>query len=80
MIISKELIISNLKKAVIVADLRAKSFRPFPKTGKATPTAPADEEEDDGADSDYDYLLGMALYSLTAEKVSRASMEILEQF
>ena len=68
MIISKELIISNLKKSVIVADLRAKSFRPFPKTGKTA--AVADEEEDDGADSDYDYLLGMALYSLTAEKVS----------
>ena len=79
MIINKELIIANKKRSVVVADLRSKNFRPFPKVSKAHVAAdPEDEEgaeEEDvdakgGADSDYDYLLGMALYSLTAEKVS----------
>ena len=77
MIISKELVINNKKRASVVAELRAKKFRPFPKVVKPF-VAEADEQveneieeldEEGGADSDFDYLLGMALYSLTAEKV-----------
>ena len=82
MIINKELIIANKKRSTVVADLRSKNFRPFPKVSKAHVAADPEDEEGaeeevvdakGGADSDYDYLLGMALYSLTAEKVSHRS-------
>ena len=72
MIITKELVVSNKKKSAVVAELRTLKFRPFPKVKKAQEEgeiAPALEDEDEGSDNDYDYLLGMAIWSLTAEKV-----------
>lgn len=81
MIISRELVISNRKRADIVAELRKKDFRPFPRSRKAhvaaDPNADDDEDEVEGADSDYDYLLSMALYSLTAEKVPPTSVRVV---
>lgn len=77
MIIKKELVVSNKKKAALVEELRGLKFRPFPKTKKRENTglelegAAALEEEEESLASDYDYLLGMAIWSLTAEKVSR---------
>jgi DNA topoisomerase-2 len=75
MIINKELVVSNRKKSDIVAELREKSFRPFPKVSKAKAAGETEEafeeEESTGVDSDYDYLLGMAIWSLTREKVCR---------
>ncbi|GAA5893645.1 hypothetical protein JCM6882_007868 [Rhodosporidiobolus microsporus] len=87
LIIKKELVLSNRKKAEIVAELRKKDFRPFPKVLKAHVAGDVDEagqgdamEEEDpdaavGADSDYDYLLQMALSSLTAERVAKLLAE-----
>lgn len=87
MIIKKELILASRKKAEIVAELRKRDFRPFPKVEKAhvagdvdEANADADGEEEDaraqaGADSDYDYLLQMALSSLTSEKVEKLLSE-----
>jgi len=73
MIVDKQLSVSNRKKADIVAELRKKEFRPFPKVSKAKESGEIedviDEEEDQGSDADYDYLLGMAIWSLTKEKV-----------
>ena len=87
MIVERELVVSNRRKADIVAELRKKEFRPFPKVAKAKVAGeiePVVEEEDDNEDeesgsgggksstaglSDYDYLLGMAIWSLTKEKV-----------
>jgi DNA topoisomerase-2 len=77
-IIDGEITLSKRKRTDIVAELRKKDFRPFPKVAKALVAAAVDEngqEEEDadaeaGADSDYDYLLSMSLSSLTAEKVS----------
>lgn len=77
MIVNRELVVSNRKKVDIVLDLRKHKFRPFPKgnaktSGEAEPTAEEEEvEEEEGteADSDFDYLLGMAIWSLTKEKV-----------
>lgn len=77
MIVQKQLSVSGRKKADIVHELREKQFRPFPKIAKAKAageTQEAIEDEDEeatGADSDYDYLLGMAIWSLTKEKVRR---------
>lgn len=74
MIVDKQLSVSNRKKAAIVAELREKDFRPFPKVSKAKAAGEdqdvVEEEESEGADSDYDYLLGMPIYSLTREKVN----------
>ena len=76
MIIDKELNVSNRKRADIVAELRKKNFRPFPKQAKAAVAANidanADEEaEEVSSDNDFDYLLSMAIYNLTKEKVDR---------
>ncbi|OCH88973.1 type II DNA topoisomerase [Obba rivulosa] len=81
MIVDKELVVSNRKKVDIVAELRKKDFRPFPKVAKAKAageTEDALEDEDDSGDkslnattTDYDYLLGMAIYSLTKEKIEK---------
>lgn len=71
MIITKELTVSNKRKTAIVAELRELKFKPIPKTKKQKEEGEAAlEEEDEGQASDYDYLLGMAIWSLTAEKVS----------
>ncbi|CAE6454249.1 unnamed protein product [Rhizoctonia solani] len=77
MIIKKELVVSNKKKAELCTELRKLNFRPFPKVRKAKESGEnedAMEEEEEqpiGANSDYDYLLGMAIWSLTREKVEK---------
>ena len=62
--------------------MRKLEFTPFPKKAKARAageTAPTlddpDEDEDASVNGmgDYDYLLGMAIWSLTREKVSRVA-------
>lgn len=77
MIIDRQLIIAKRKKAEIVAELRKLNFRPFPKVKKAKEAGeeePAEDDEDEdepaGSNDDYDYLLGMALWTLTEEKVT----------
>jgi DNA topoisomerase-2 len=77
MIVARQLSVSNRKKADIVQELRKLEFRPFPKVAKAKAAGETeevvepdeDEEAATGAASDYDYLLGMPIYSLTKEKV-----------
>ncbi|KAL7421894.1 DNA topoisomerase 2 [Cryptotrichosporon argae] len=78
MIIDRKLVVSNKKKAVIVAELRELNFRPFPKVAKAREAGEDEEALEDvemGSDNDYDYLLGMAIWSLTAEKVVKLIAE-----
>jgi hypothetical protein len=77
MIIAKELVVSNKKKTVIEGELRTLKFTPFPKNNKKaiavageTEQTLDDEDAEAGQAGDYDYLLGMAIWSLTAEKVS----------
>jgi DNA topoisomerase II len=99
MIVDKQLVVSNRKKADIVNDLRKHNFRPFAKIAvakKAGETADAMEDEDDdnntdadevdsrgqsanAATSDYDYLLGMAIYSLTKEKIEKLKAQAAEK-
>ena len=71
MIIEKKLVVSNKKRSVIVDELRELKFRPFPKVAKAVEEGETEMamEDEEGNDSDYDYLLGMAIWSLTREKV-----------
>ena len=75
MIIDGELVISRKKKAVLVEELRAKGFKPFPKIADARKEGEfepvVENDEGDDADeakenqamgaSDFDYLLGVCL-------------------
>ena len=77
--VEKQLIVSNHKKADVMADLRNLKFRPFLKVTKAEAAGeteavvPAEEDEkaveNVPGSTDYDYLLGMAIWSLTKKKV-----------
>ncbi|TRM62918.1 DNA topoisomerase [Schizophyllum amplum] len=80
MIVDKELVVSNRKKVDLIAELRKLDFRPFPKISKAKeagedePVLEQEEEEEDSKDSDmnvYDYLLNMAIHSLTRERIEK---------
>ncbi|KAJ8520376.1 hypothetical protein ONZ45_g2836 [Pleurotus djamor] len=92
MIVDKELSVSNRRKAEIVADLRKHKFRPFPKVSKAKAAgeleevvdggedaADEEEEKEDGSTTDFDYLLGMAIYSLTKEKIGKLRQQANEK-
>ncbi|THG93975.1 hypothetical protein EW026_g7395 [Hermanssonia centrifuga] len=79
MIVNKELVVSGRKKADIVVELRKRHFRAFSKPKKAKvagETEPVvedeEEEEEEGNDSgDFDYLLNMAISSLTKERIEK---------
>ncbi len=72
MIIDGKLVISKKKKAVLIAELKAKDFKAFPKVadavkaGEVEPVLENEEEEEGNAASSsngYDYLLGVSPYS-----------------
>jgi DNA topoisomerase II len=88
MIVNKELNVSNRKKSDIVQELRTLGFTSFPKMVKGRQTGEKEpiveelearavvqnEEAETGASSDFDYLLGMPIWSLTTEKVELLSL------
>jgi DNA topoisomerase-2 len=71
MIIDGKLIISKKKKPTLIAELKEKGFKAFPKVAdavKAGETEPAMEDEEASQDAEvdiasnaYDYLLGVSL-------------------
>jgi len=82
MIVDKQLHVSNRKKVDIVADLRKHKFRAFPKnqSSKAVAGETAEDDEGEGEEednkngesmADFDYLLGMPIWSLTKEKIAK---------
>ncbi|KIJ60083.1 hypothetical protein HYDPIDRAFT_177534 [Hydnomerulius pinastri MD-312] len=91
MIVDKELVVSNRKKVDLMAELRRLKFRPFPKVPKAKAKAgenddvldreEEEEAEDEGVagSTDYDYLLGMPIYSLTKEKIEKLLQQAAEK-
>ncbi|KAI9374692.1 DNA topoisomerase [Aspergillus egyptiacus] len=91
MIIDGELVVSKKKKSVLVGELKDKGFKPFPKVADAAKAgetekvveASDDEGEDEGDTQDlahsYDYLLGMAIWSLTQERVEKLRRQIGER-
>ena len=86
MIVDGKLTVNRKKKAVLVEELRKLNFAPIPKTvdprkeGELEPTADADaDEEQENAElgaNDYDYLLGMAIWSLTQERIDKLMKQI----
>lgn len=89
MIIDGKLVVSKKKKLVLVQELKKLGFTPFPKADdakKAGENEDVQEDEDDSEEiegsvsaSDYDYLLGMAIWSLTQERVEKLLKQIGEK-
>lgn len=75
MIIEKKLVVSGRRKVDIVADLRELNFMTIPKVVKdknpERDEPDEDEQEAGELDSDYDYLLGMAIWNLTRERIDK---------
>src|ERR1700722_8144680 len=73
MIVDKQLIVSNRKKADIITQLWSKNLWPFPQPPKAKDVqdngSSEEDEEEINSESDYHSLLGMPIRSLTKEKV-----------
>ncbi|QDS73057.1 DNA topoisomerase 2 [Venturia effusa] len=88
MIIEGDLVVSKKKKTILMAELKKLNFKPFPKVedaSKAAETERALEGTDDDDETvggldvgarDYDYLLGMAIWSLTQERVDKIMKNI----
>lgn len=87
-VVKGEIIVSNRKRADLFLELKQKGFTPFPKKTKAIEAAVAGvdvdpEETQDNSEtvskevkaSDYEYLLSMAIGSLTYEKVQELCSE-----
>ncbi|KAL8408001.1 hypothetical protein RB594_006705 [Gaeumannomyces avenae] len=76
-IIEGKLVVSKKKKVVLVQELRDRKYEAFPKTEAAKRAKEDDEdnepaeEEDEGSAGDYDYLLSMAIWSLTYERLEK---------
>ncbi|KAF2215953.1 hypothetical protein CERZMDRAFT_34549, partial [Cercospora zeae-maydis SCOH1-5] len=85
-IIDGKLVVSKKKKALLVQELDKLNFTRFPKVADAkkageTEEAQEDDEEESDADvaagaNDFDYLLGMPIWSLTQERVEKLKRQI----
>lgn len=87
MIIDGKLVVSKKKKSVLVQELSDLGFARFPKVvdaKKAGETEDAMEDDNDDSDDattaagagDFDYLLGMAIWSLTQERVDKLIKQV----
>ncbi|KAI9591804.1 DNA topoisomerase [Syncephalis fuscata] len=89
-IIQGKLIVQNRKRNVILDDLRKRGYTAFPKHVEAkmagtTDAGNSDNDDDDdnnsgsGKDHGYDYLLSMAIWTLTEEKVEKLKKDLAEK-
>ncbi|KAH7527866.1 hypothetical protein FEM48_Zijuj05G0012000 [Ziziphus jujuba var. spinosa] len=85
-VVNGEIIVSNRKRADLFLELQQKGFTPFPKKAKSVEPEVAGatdytEETEDNSNpdgvriSDYEYLLSMAIGTLTLEKVQALCAE-----
>lgn len=84
MIIDNKLVISKKKKAALVTELSKLNFKPIPKVvdakkqgeDEAVVEEDNDDENAEAGANDFDYLLGMAIWSLTQERVEKLLKQI----
>lgn len=88
MIVDNKLTVNKKKKVVLVEELRKLKFDPIPKVADArkkdelepivNPDEDVEEEQEHAAlgANDYDYLLGMAIWSLTQERIDKLLKQI----
>ncbi|KAG2653254.1 hypothetical protein PVAP13_1NG440800 [Panicum virgatum] len=86
-VVDNEIVVNNRKRADLFLELREKNFDPFPKKKKkAEPAAVGATEEEENEEespeaangvgpSDYEYLLSMAIGTLTLEKIQELNAE-----
>lgn len=87
-IINEQLIVQNRKKDDIIASLRAAGYDPQSTFVTAVDQSRATLQQQDSNDdeipldsgSDYDYLLNMAIWNLTREKVEKLRVELKSKF
>ncbi|KAA8571861.1 hypothetical protein EYC84_001818 [Monilinia fructicola] len=87
-IIENKLIVSKKKKPILVAELRKRGYEGFPKVTDAKKAGETDDvvendeevaaDEDAGA-RDYDYLLGLPIWSLTQERVDKLNKQMYDK-
>ncbi|KAF7545687.1 hypothetical protein G7046_g9505 [Stylonectria norvegica] len=87
-IIDGDLVVGKKRKDILVEELRDRKYEAFPrgkdkksKAGEDEPNAD-DEDEAEGLDSgarDYDYLLSMPIWSLTAERLAKLKEAIAKK-
>ncbi|KAE8447791.1 DNA topoisomerase 2 [Mollisiaceae sp. DMI_Dod_QoI] len=87
-IIENKLVVSKKKKPVLVAELRKRDYEPFPKVKDAQRAGETDDvvenEDDVAADEesgarDFDYLLGLPIWSLTQERVDKLKAQMVSK-
>ncbi|TVY56465.1 DNA topoisomerase 2, partial [Lachnellula cervina] len=85
-IIENKLVVSKKKKPVLVAELRNREYEAFPKVKDAQKAGETDDvienEEEMAADEDlgardFDYLLGLPIWSLTQERVDKLKAQMV---
>jgi DNA topoisomerase-2 len=81
---SGDLVVSNRKRAELLADLQEKGYDLFPKEDKkAEEEEEANEEIDNASDADlakgYEYLLGMKIWSLTFERAEELRRQLADK-
>ncbi|PMD50714.1 putative DNA topoisomerase 2 [Hyaloscypha bicolor E] len=87
-IIENKLVVSKKKKPVLVAELRKRDYEAFPKVTGAQKAGETDDvveneeevaaDEDSGA-RDFDYLLGLPIWSLTQERVDKLKNQMVSK-
>lgn len=70
-IIETKLRVQNRKKMDVIEEMIKRGYKSFPKNSKDTGDAAEEEQDDAVSASDFDYLLGMPIYSLTMEKAQQ---------
>ncbi|OBT66159.1 hypothetical protein VE03_05077 [Pseudogymnoascus sp. 23342-1-I1] len=87
-IIDNKLVVSKKTKPKLVAELRAKKYEPFPKVKDAKKAGEADDvvendeevpDNEEGGARDYDYLLGLPIWSLTQERVDKLKKQMVDK-
>jgi DNA topoisomerase-2 len=81
---SGDLVVSNRKRAELLAELQERGYDLFPKDEKKTEESEdTEEEEDNASDADlakgYEYLLGMKIWSLTFERAEELRRQLAEK-
>jgi len=81
---SGDLVVSNRKRADILADLQERGYDTFTKDDMDKPDGEESDDEDEhasdaGLAKGYDYLLGMKIWSLTFEKAEQLRRELEEK-
>lgn len=87
-VVKGEIVVNNRKRAELLLELKLKGFTPFPRKSKTSEPIVAGTENHEGEDAneseetikgvkagDYEYLLSMAIGSLTLEKVQSLCSE-----